>query len=357
MNARPVILLGPEDLEAIVSMRDAVEAVRVAHVDWSHGPDLNEICHRVHTPTNVRVCVHQGAVPALSAAGVLVHCEWLDESADRQTFATSDPPVSIVYDASDGRLRGIVIGEPSCTELPGIRGVAGLRTAATSALGTLALARRDAVSVAMIGSGKQAALHLAALHGLRPLRRVSVFSRNPERREQFATRMTRTLGTPVIPTRTAATAMAGSDIVMTATNSMRPVIDGVLLEPGQHVTSIVGGGQGSGPPGPRRSELDATADERAAVIGMASVAQARAGFSPYTGARMGEGTTATEAYPHWHKCVELHDLLTRRDPARNDDDITIFKNNAGQGVADVALAGVLLDRAVARGLGKPLPLG
>ena len=72
---------------------------------------------------------------------------------------------------------------------------------------------------------------------------------------------------------------------------------------------------------------------------------------------MGEGRTATEAYPHWHKCVELHDLLTRRDPARNDDDITIFKNNAGQGVADVALARVLLDRAVARGLGKPLVLG
>ena len=355
MNERPVILLGPEDLEAVLSMRDAVEAVRQAHVDWSKRHDLNEICHRVHTPDNVRVCVHQGAVPALSAAGVLVHCERLHESEDRQTFATADPPVSIVYDASDGRLRGILVGEPSCTELPGIRGVAGLRTAATSVLGTLALARRDAVSVAMIGSGKQAALHLAALHGLRPLRRVSVFSRDRDRRERFAAMMARVLGTVVSPVRSAATALAGSDIVMTATNSMRPVVEGVMLEPGQHVTSIVGGGQGSGPPGPRRSELDAAADERAAVIGMASVAQARAGFSPYTGSRGGEGPTATEAYPHWHKCVELHDLLTSRGRARDDDDITIFKNNAGQGVADVALAGALLDRAAARGLGTPLP--
>ena len=357
MTSRPALLLGPEDLEAIIPMQDAVEAVRRAHVDWSHRRDLNEICHRVHTPTSVRVCVHQGAVPTLAAAGALVHCERLDETEDRQSFTTSDPPVSVVFDAVDGHLRGILVGEPTCTELPSVRGVAGLRTAATSALGTVALARPDAVSVAMIGSGKQAALHLTSLHGIRRLHRVSVFSRNPQRRERFAAMMAQLLGTVVTPAPTAAAAVAGSDIVMTATNSMRPVVEGTLLEPGQHVTSIVGGGQGFGPPGPRRSELDPTADERAAVIGMASVAQARAGFSPGAGRAETEGETATGTYPHWHKCVELYDLLTGRHPARTDDtDITVFKNNAGQGIADVALAGALLDRAAANGLGKPLPL-
>ena len=355
MTTRPAILLGQDDLEAIISMRDAVEAVRRAHVEWADQQDLNAICHRIHTPTNVRICTHQGAIPVLSAAGLLVHCERLDESADQQSFATADPPVSVVYDAVSGRLRGILVGEPTCTELPKTRGVAGLRTAATSALGTIALARRDAVTVAMIGSGKQAALHLTALHGVRPLRRVSVFSRNPDRRHRFAATMSGVLETAVIPVATAAAAVAGSDIVLTATNSMRAVIEGTLLEPGQHVTSIVGGGQGSGPVEPRRSELDATADERAAVIGMASVAQARAGFFPLAEKGQVKGETATAAYPHWHKCVELHDLLTGRHTARNGDaDITIFKNNAGQGVADVALAGALLDRAAALGRGTPV---
>lgn len=358
MTTQPAILLVQNDLVAIISMRDAVETVRRAHLEWAHQHDLNAICHRIHTPTRVRICTHQGAVPTLSAAGLLVHCELLDESAGQQSFTTADPPVSVVYNAVTGRLRGILVGEPTCTELPETRGVAGLRTAATSALGTIALARPDAVTVGMVGAGKQAALLLAALHGVRTLKRVSVFSRNPDGRNRFAAMMAGVLETAVTPVATAAAAVSGSDIVLTATNSMRTVIEGTLLEPGQHVTSIVGGGQGPGPAGPRRSELDATADERAAVIGMASVAQARAGFSPLAEKTPVEGETANAAYPHWHKCVELHDLLTGSHPARNDnDDITIFKNNAGQGVADVALAGALLDRAAAQGLGTPVWAG
>jgi ornithine cyclodeaminase/alanine dehydrogenase-like protein (mu-crystallin family) len=355
MTTGPAMLLGQSDLEAIISMRDAVEAVRRAHVEWGHHHDLNAICHRIHAPSNVRICAHQGVVPSLSVAGLLVHCERLDESARQQSFTTADPPVSVVYDAVNGRLRGILVGEPTCIEVPKTRGVAGLRTAATGALGTIALARRDASTVAMIGSGKQAALQLVALHSVRPLRRISVFSRNPDKRNRCAAMMADVLGTAVIPVATVAAAVVGSDIVLTATNSMQPVIEGTLLEPGQHITSIVGGGQGSGPAGSGRSELDATADERAAVIGMASVSQARAGFFPLAEKPVVKGKTATAAYPYWHKCVELYDLLTARHLARkHDEDITIFKNNAGQGVADVALAGAVLDRAAAQGLGRPV---
>jgi ornithine cyclodeaminase/alanine dehydrogenase-like protein (mu-crystallin family) len=349
ISVSPLVLY-EADLTGVVSMSDAIAAVRAAHLEWGEHPPLNAICNRLHTSGSVRFCSHQGAVPGLRAGGVYIHCERLEETADRQTYAEQAPPVSVVFDATTGRLRGIVVGEPTCAELPHVRSVAGLRTAATSALGTLALARTDATTLGMIGSGKQAALHLIALHGQRPLTSVRVYSRNPRRRAAFAQRMSRILEVPVTAVDSPAEAVSGTGIVLTATNAMHPVLEGAWLAPGQHVTSIVGGVQGPGRPETRRGELDAEADERATVIGMASVVQARAGFSPLarllTDSGSGDGDSATEAYPHWDKCVERADLMAGRHPGRCDGDaITIFKNNAGQGVADMAIAGLILDRA------------
>ena len=47
------------------------------------------------------------------------------------------------------------------------------------------------------------------------------------------------------PVASAREAIEGSDVVLTATNSNVPVFDGAWLEPGMHVTSIMGGNVGA----------------------------------------------------------------------------------------------------------------
>ena len=162
-------------------------------------------------------------------------------------------------------------------ELPDVAAIAGLRTAGTSVVGTNALARTDAGVLAIVGAGKQAAVHVAALAATRALERVVVFSRNPERRNAFAAEMASTTGLPVESAGAAEAAVRGADIVVTATNSSSPVLDGSWLEPGQHVTSIVGGMvvlHRERPRAPGRRELDDVTDDRADVIAMASREQA-----------------------------------------------------------------------------------
>ncbi len=91
------------------------------------------------------------------------------------------------------------------------------------------------------------------------------------------------------------------------------------------------------------------------MIGMASVVQARFGFSRLAEQPQPTGVTATDAYGHWPKCIDIHDLLAGCHPGRSDSDaITLFKNNAVQGVADIAVAGVVLDKALEQGLGTPI---
>ena len=162
-------------------------------------------------------------------------------------------------------------------ELPDVAAIAGLRTAGTSVVGTNALARTDAGVLAIVGAGKQAAVHVAALAATRALERVVVFSRNPERRNAFAAEMASTTGLPVESAGAAEAAVRGADIVVTATNSSSPVLDGSWLEQGQHVTSIVGGMvvlHRERPRAPGRRELDDVTDDRADVIAMASREQA-----------------------------------------------------------------------------------
>src|SRR5947209_4431545 len=63
--------------------------------------------------------------------------------------------------------------------------ITAIRTAAVSALATRALARPDAGTLALLGTGVQAGSHLEALALVRPLRQVRVWSRDRAHLERF----------------------------------------------------------------------------------------------------------------------------------------------------------------------------
>src|SRR5205823_14243134 len=88
--------------------------------------------------------------------------------------------------------------------------------------------------------------------------------------------MTDALRTEVVPVDRPEDAVRGVDVVLAATNASVPVFAGEWLEPGQHVTSIVGSNvglvQGGFTPRKRR-EIDDTTLRRMEVIVAASRAQ------------------------------------------------------------------------------------
>src|ERR1700724_236844 len=128
------------------------------------------------------------------------------------------------------------------------------RTGATSGVATQWLSREDSSSAGVIGSGMEAETNLRAVCSVRPVTRATVYSRSPQRREAFAARMTESLGIPVTAVADPQSAVAGTDLVVVATNTgPDPVVAyrGAWLEPGQHVVSI-----GSAPARLRASDTD-----------------------------------------------------------------------------------------------------
>lgn len=219
------------------------------------------------------------------------------------------------------------------------------RVACTSAIGTRFLAREDAGDMGLLGSAGQAWAHLVAMNAVRRLRRVRIYSPNPERCGIFAERARRELGLDARAVGSAREAVEGADLVVAATNTNRSIVDGSWLAPGAHVVSIVSGDRKT----PRR-ELDDETMRRAAVVVVHSKELARS---------MGQADLRIPVEAgllSWDRISDLCEVVAGHVPGRRrDEDITVFKNNVGIGLQFAAVAPRLYERARAAGLGQELP--
>ena len=221
--------------------------------------------------------------------------------------------------------------------------ITAIRTAAVSGVATRALARENAGDLAILGSGVEAITHLAAMRAVRPLRRVRVWSRNPENARRFAVGLGPRQGITIEAMPTARAAVEGADLVCTTTAAREPVLEGAWLSPGAHVNAV-------GACFPATRELDTAAVARARLIvdrRESTLAEAGDFLIP----------RAEGAFGDEHIAGELGDVLLGRLPGRRTaDEVTLFKS-LGIAIEDLAAAHYLYEQALATGAGVSVPLG
>jgi ornithine cyclodeaminase/alanine dehydrogenase-like protein (mu-crystallin family) len=132
-----------------------------------------------------------------------------------------------------------------------------IRTAAASAVATEALARPDAASLLILGTGEQAEAHIRAISALRPLRRIALWGRNPEHARRLAHELAEEDGIVVEVAEDLSSAAAEADIICTTTASSEPVLAGAWLTDGAHVNIV-----GSSRMGPTEVDDDLVARAR-----------------------------------------------------------------------------------------------
>jgi ornithine cyclodeaminase/alanine dehydrogenase-like protein (mu-crystallin family) len=115
-----------------------------------------------------------------------------------------------------------------------------MRVGATAGLAAKYLARQDAETVGMIGSGGMARTHAMAFCAVRKIKRIRVYSPTVKNREAYAREMSETLGIEIVPAASAHEAVKGAAIVATCTDSVVPVIDGASLEEGTFLSTVKG---------------------------------------------------------------------------------------------------------------------
>lgn len=343
------LLLHPEDLEGLVSMADAIDAIEKAYAEAAASPMVNAPRRRIHSPDSVRFSCFPGAVPALGVIGIVEHTERVVQDGPVQHTVDREHQICVLHDARDSRLLAMLVGSIP-ERVVGYTARTALRTGATSGVGFRHLVRKDAAVCGLIGAGAQAVTQLQALLAVRPIERVNVHTRTPESRERFAATYGPLFGVEIVPVDEARKAVTGADVVIAATNTNVPVVFGDWLTPGQHVTSIVGSNIALVRAGwleaPRR-EVDDEAvlkADRIAVNSREQVVQDQQGdlFGLIDDGRISLDDIA-----------EIGELANGDRPGRTaDDEITLHKNNAGTGAADIAIAAVAYREARKQGRGQ-----
>jgi ornithine cyclodeaminase/alanine dehydrogenase-like protein (mu-crystallin family) len=215
-----------------------------------------------------------------------------------------------------------------------------VRTGAASGVATKYMAREDATDVGLFGAGKQAATQLIAVCKVRRVRQVQVFSPNEERRKQFATEMSEICQTEVIAAARPEQAASKKDIVITATTSREPVLQGGWLAQGTHINAVGSNFLG-------KAELDSAAVRRCATVVVDSKEQARIEAGDFQ-------QPLEDGSLHWAEVRELGQVIVGRFPGRkHPEDVTLFKS-LGIGLEDVAVAARVYSRALEAGIGTKI---
>lgn len=306
--------LSSEDVADLAAPADFVDAVREGYRQRGNG-----------APAEPRTTLRADTVPGMltSYLTILPETGYMGGYTYAAGFEEADAWfITPLFDASTGALVALIDGAAMNP----------FKTGAAGAVGIDVLARDDAETLGVIGSGSQAWGQVITAVTVRDIDEVLVYSPTVDNRESFAAALTEALPISVHPVDNPSELVHRSDIVVTATTSGEPVFDGELLEPGTHITAM-------GQYHPERHEIDATTIQRSTyVLDLRARADRDAGAFLHA---VSSGAVDTD-----HVSAELGEIVAGHVPGRTDsDEITLF-DSGGTAIETVSSAAMLLERAL-----------
>ena len=318
-------ILSATDVQAAIDMPGAIEAMRDAFAAVSAGEATVPI--RLGLETEHGVSLFMPAYLSKSgAAGAKV------VSVNPGNAAAGLPAIHgvvLVIEATTGRPLALMDGT----------WLTALRTGAVGGLAADLLARPDASTVALFGAGVQARTQLEAVRCVRKIATVRIVSATGASADRLVAELD---GLDAVRMDDPEAALAGADIVITATNSATPVFDGSRVEPGTHVTGV-------GSFTTEMREVDTELIRRARVVvdqREAILEEAGDIVGPIRDGDVDESMMS----------AEIGEIVLGRKPGRmSAEEITFFKS-VGNAAQDVAVAARVLAAAERDGRGVVVEL-
>ena len=314
------LLLTEDDVKALLTMPEAIDAVEAAFAAQARGEAANHPRERFFLPRGV---MHHMAA-ALPARGVMGTKTYTSYRSGTRFWVQ-------LFSAETGDLLAIIEADR----------LGQVRTGAATGVAAKYMARQDAARASLFGAGGQAQTQAEALLAVRPgIREFTVCSRDFHRREEFCRKMTAKLGVRFHGTASHEEATRGTEVILCATSAAEPYLKAEWLSPGDFIAAV-----GANRLTAREIGEDTVA--RADVVVVDDPVQARQ-----------EAAELVFAYERrqflWERLTPLSQLAGGRAPGRNaPEDVTLFKS-LGVALEDVAVAALVYDKAVAQGRGREI---
>ena len=316
----PTILLNKKDIQNLIVMEEVIPVVETAFRELTMG--------YAEMPSKVYLTVKDGdfrAMPAAlpGAAGM----KWVNVHTGNPAKGLPTVMAVLIYnDPSTGYPLAIMDATESTA----------FRTAATSAIASKYLARKNSKTLGIVGAGHQAYTHIIAHRLIFEFEEIKVFDIFPE----AVTRLIKALPGSAIK-ECSLEETVKSDIICTLTPAHQPVVKNQWLLPGTHINAVGADAQG-------KEELEPSILNNALVI-VDDLRQASHG-----------GEINVPVSKGLFKKQQIHatlgEIITGRKTGRPDNNtITIF-DSTGLAIEDIAVAKLLYEKAKKSGSGLEVSL-
>lgn len=311
------LILRESDVQALIEMDEVIAALESAMRELGEGEAENQPRRRVFHPGGLQNVMF-AAWPGGKVTGLKAY-----------TVANGRVRFMVALFGLDGSLDALIESDF----------LGAYRTGAATAVAVKALGVPATATVALIGTGWQAATQALALARVVEIKELRAFSRNAERRAAFAAEQTDQLGLTTVDAPTAEAAVRGADIVVTITTSHVPVIEAEWVEP--HALVVAAGSNYR-----NRAEVspDLVARAQTVVVDQLAAAQLESG----------DLIQAHEAGKFdWSQAVELGSVVAGQWERPERPGITLFESH-GIALWDLAAASVVVAAARQRGAGEEI---
>ena len=345
------LLLSNDEVGKLLTMPECIAVLEDAYVELAEGRGINRIRTDCLAPIENRpgalygLKSMDGVIPKLGVGAVRIDSDVLTWPMRGNTMVREKVP------AAGGRWVGLVLlfscetGEPLAIMPDGV--MQHIRVGATSGLGVKYMARKNAHTIGILGSGWQAQTQLQAACAVRDITAINCFSPTKANREKFSADMSELLGVPVTPVDSPEAAIKGVDIVMCASNAIDNIYFERWLESGIHLSSI------------KRPEIEIAALKKCDRVLTHSHEATPMHFTTkgleVVEKTEGKGWKVAEEFD-FAKMPTLPEMLAGRYQGRtNDREITCFMNNLGMGYQFAAAGSVVYRKAIEQKIGREFP--
>ena len=312
---KPPLWITEQDVVELLDLGEAIAALEAALREGSRG-----------VAANMPKTILQYGKSNLHAIGAK-----LGDLVGTKTWAHTEggtSPLLLLWGAADGQLVAVIEAFA----------LGNMRTGGISGLATDWMARPDARTMAIVGTGKQSLSQVGAVLAVRPITRLQVFSPRPESRTAFAAKVREEFGVEVVDCASVETACAGAEVVTLVTRAAQPFLAASMLGRGTHLNAV-------GAIAPDREEFAQDVFERASQVAVDSVSGVQKLSREFMTRFENRG---------WDAVQPLSQLIAAGRRRAAIDDVSVFKA-MGMGISDLALGAELVRRAHARGVGRAIP--
>lgn len=343
-----MLLIDDDMIKQTLKMRPCIDAVRKAFIEEAKGIAVNLPRMRYKAPKERSPEAWQGNIicGALPSEGVAA----LRYNSGRIRLSSSEGgPGTYEHLYPDGMSWGMVLLSSLQTgELLAVlhdETLQAMRVGATTGAAVDALAKSGASRVGILGSSIQAETNLEAMSCVRKIEDVKVFSPSAAHRKEYASKMSGKLGVNVLAVDEAKKVFGGADIILCATNALKPVFDGRWLEAGQTLITLATTSSVLS-----RSEADEVAFTRSDRIVLNSYATAVSNNQRELLDLLESGKLSKD------RVVNLGEVLAGTKAGReSDEQIMFYRSNGGVGIQFAATGSLVYKSCREKGAGREIP--